>query len=79
MERYAVEKIVMLNKDARKELIESLNVRQDGILVQNIHALNHIIKEELDLQFEIETFITSRTVNGKRKRYENAWRVVKLS
>lgn len=79
LERYAVEKIVMLNKDARKELIESLNVRQDGILVQNIHALNHIIKEELDLQFEIETFITSRTVNGKRKRYENAWRVVKLS
>ena len=68
----------MLQVKDRKELIEKINVRQDGKkLLKKINNLNGAL-EERNLQFRIVEFSTSMMVNGKQKRYPNAWRVEKL-
>lgn len=67
---------VMLQRKDRKELIKTMNVRRDGHLKHSREILNAALKED-NLPYRIEQFQTSRTMNGKKKNYKSAWRIVK--
>lgn len=70
---------VMLRLGDRKELIEKVNVRDgnNNRLLKNIETLNGKLKET-GSQFIIHQFETSRMVDGKKKKYKQAWKVLKL-
>lgn len=76
LKRYVNDKKVMLQIRDRKELIETLNVSQDGKRISCLKVLNEVVRSELFLPYKIESFETSRIVNGKKKTYKGAWRVV---
>ncbi len=65
----------MLQRKDRKELINIMNVRRDGHLKTSMEVLNATLKED-GLPYRIEEFATSKVVDGKRKRYNHAWRIV---
>ncbi|KQL54059.1 DNA helicase [Heyndrickxia shackletonii] len=68
---------VMLNKSDRKELIEKVNVKQDGKLLKSLDSLNSALRER-NIDFFIKQFETSRVLEGKKKKYKSAWKVMKL-
>jgi hypothetical protein len=73
-----IKKTVMLKAENRKELIEKMNVRNaDNKLLKGINTLNSML-EEVDSQYRIENFETSRIENGSKKNYKNAWRIIKV-
>ena len=69
---------VMLNVKDRKELIEKINIRQDGKLVKKAEGINPILSKELGYPYQIRSFSTSRIVNGKKKNYKNAWVIERI-
>ncbi|WCK55122.1 DEAD/DEAH box helicase family protein [Aneurinibacillus sp. Ricciae_BoGa-3] len=71
---------VMLQAKDRTELIEKVNVRDgnNNRLLKNIDTLNGKLKG-IGLNFIIDQFETSRIVNGKKQKYKQAWRVLRLS
>lgn len=80
-------KVVFLNKPDRAELIETINlidyhnscISKNNIkYVQNIETLNKYIRDTLGLSYEIKCFETSRMVGGKKVKYKQAWKVVKI-
>lgn len=68
---------IMLNKGDRKELIEKVNVKQNGKLLKSLDSLNSALREQ-NIDFYIKQFETSRVENGKKKNYKSAWKVMKL-
>ncbi|CAG7841158.1 hypothetical protein CLOHAE12215_02582 [Clostridium haemolyticum] len=68
---------VMLQVKDRKELIEKIDVRSNGKQLKKINNLNGAL-EERNIPYRIIEFATSKTINGKQKRYPNAWKVQKL-
>lgn len=68
--------IIMLQVNDRKELIKQIDVRYKGKLLKKIDTLNDAI-ESKDLPYKIIEFPTSKSVNGKQKKYKSAWRVEK--
>ena len=68
---------VMLTLKDRKELIDRLDVKSNGSQLKSINSLNAAIKEN-QLGYLIDAFETSRTIDGKRKKYKSAWRVLRL-
>uniref|UniRef100_UPI00260EA1BC DNA helicase n=1 Tax=uncultured Clostridium sp. TaxID=59620 RepID=UPI00260EA1BC len=68
---------VMLQVKDRKELIEKLDVRQDSKLLKKINSLNSAL-EERKLMYRIEEFKTSRIIDGKKKNFKSAWKIMKL-
>lgn len=81
-ENFALEKYlathvgkVMLQRKDRKELIKVMDVRREGHLKSSIEMLNAALKEE-HLPYRIEKFETSRNIDGKKKNYKSAWRIV---
>lgn len=75
LQKYVDEGKVMLTVKDRKPLIDKLDVRRDGKQKRSKEALNGVMKED-KIPFKVEQFKTSRTVNGKKKNYEAAWKVV---
>lgn len=71
---------VMLQAKDREELIEKLNVRdgRNNRLLKGIETLNGMLKEN-EFDYMIDQFRASKQVNGKRKNYNAAWRVRRLS
>ncbi|WP_419958984.1 DEAD/DEAH box helicase family protein [Psychrobacillus sp. BM2] len=71
---------VMLQAEDRNELVEVLNVRdgRNNRLLRGIETLNGMLKEN-KINYLIDQFETSKTVDGKRKKYKSAWRVRRLS
>ena len=71
---------VMLNASDRVELIEIINVRdgKNNRLLKNINTLNAKL-EETGINFIIKQFETSKMIDGKKKKYKQAWKVMKLS
>lgn len=67
---------VMLRAGDRKELIEKLNVRRDGKLLKSLDSLNAAM-EEMNINYYIHQFETTRRVNGNKKKYKSAWKVMK--
>lgn len=68
--------MVMLEKDDRKELINVMAVRRNGKLKKSSLALNDEL-ENLKLPYEIIKYPTSRMIDGEKKNYNAAWKLVK--
>ncbi|MBW7572449.1 DEAD/DEAH box helicase family protein [Caproiciproducens faecalis] len=70
---------IMYQRTDRKDLIDIMNVRRDGKLRKRLDLLNAALKEESlkfqgeVLNFRIREFSTSKVIDGKQKRYPNAW------
>lgn len=66
---------VMLQRKDRKELIKTIDVRREGHLKSSRDILNAALKED-NLPYRIEKFETSKIINGKKKKFKSAWRIV---
>ncbi|MDP4143114.1 MAG: DEAD/DEAH box helicase family protein [Bacillota bacterium] len=78
---------VMLQATDRKELIEKIhlidthhsNIKKDRIkLLKKYETLNSYLKE-INSNFTIKEFPTSRIINGKKKNFKSAWKVLHLA
>lgn len=78
-------KIVFLTADDRQPLIEAIGIidkkhsnTKDGIYkyVKNLNSLNGYL-EEIDSNYRIKQFETSKIIDGKKKKFKNAWKVIK--
>lgn len=69
---------VMLTVKDRKELIEKMNIRHYRKLLKSIDTLNSTLKEN-GLNFYIKSFQTSKIIEGKKKNFKNAWKVMRLT
>lgn len=67
----------MLRREDREEFINIVNVRNDGHIKRNINLINAKLCEE-NLPYRIEEFQTSRMIDGKKKNYKAAWRIVQV-
>lgn len=68
---------VMLTKKDRLPLVEKINIRQNGKLLKSLNSLNAGMSEN-ELNFYIKEFETSRIVDGKKKKYKSAWKIMRL-
>jgi hypothetical protein len=68
---------VMLTVSDRKELIEKVNVKQNGKLLKSRDSLNAALRE-MDFNYYIKQFETSKIDNDIKKNYKSAWKVLKL-
>lgn len=68
---------IMLQVKDRQELIEKINVKQNGKLLKSLDSLNAALKEQ-NMDYFIKQFETSRMTDGKKKKYKSAWKVMKL-
>lgn len=66
---------VLLQRKDRKELIKIMDVRREGHLKNSREILNAALKED-NLPYRIEKFETSKIINGKKKNFKSAWRIV---
>lgn len=78
LQMLADEKTVMLTADDRIQLIEKMDVKHNRKLIKSEKILNDVL-EEKDYPFRIESFETSRIVDGKKKKYKHAWRVITVT
>lgn len=68
---------IMLTANDRKELIEVLNIRKDGHLLKRLDILNGAL-EEMGSNYRIKQFETTRrNADGSKKKYKNAWKIIK--
>ena len=87
---YYLESIVgniMFQASDRKELIEKIglidthnsNIKENKIkLLKNINTLNSYLLE-IGVNFYIKQFETKRVIDGKKKNFKSAWKVMRLS
>ncbi|OLO40302.1 DNA helicase [Alkalihalophilus pseudofirmus] len=68
---------VTLQAIDRKELIEKINVKQNGKLLKSLNSLNSALQEQ-NFNYYIKQFETTKRVNGTKKKYKSAWKVMKL-
>lgn len=85
-------KIVLLKAPDREELIKTIglidihnsnlgikkNIEANIKYVKNINTLNSYLDEEIGSKFRIKEFETSRNIEGKKKKFKNAWKIVKI-
>lgn len=69
--------VEMLQVKDRKELIEKIDVKSNGKMLKKINNLNGAL-EEREVNYRIVEFSTSNMINGKQKKYPNAWKVSRL-
>lgn len=67
---------VMLQRKDRKELISKIDVHSDGKQLKSISALNSAL-EERGIEYRISQFATSKTVDGLRKKFKQAWKIIR--
>ena len=82
LEKMVTDDTVMLQLRDRSELIKKINAKQDGKLLKKAATLNQVL-EERELDYRIKEFETTRwytDINGqkKKKKYKNAWKVVRF-
>ena len=67
----------MLTLEDRKELIEKIHATDNrGRLLKSATALNAYL-EEINSEFRIKQFETSRIIEGKKRKYKSAWKIDK--
>lgn len=66
----------MLTRPDRKELIDTLNIRNNGKLLTGRNIINGFFKDE-NLPFKIKEFMTNRQRDGKAKKYKHVWKIIK--
>ena len=70
-----VDQVMLTTKD-RKELIQKMDVKRNRKLKSSRDILNAALKED-KLPYRIEEFETCRHVDGNKKKYKHAWRLVR--
>lgn len=65
---------VMLKREDREELVNIINARKNGKQLKKIEYLNDYLVK-MDIPYQIIKFATSRSKNGERTKYKNAWRI----
>lgn len=69
---------VMLKVIDRQEVIQTINIKQNGRLVKSLKAINSVL-EEKRFKYQIKQFRTTRTIDGIKSEYSSAWRVEKIT
>lgn len=78
LQKYIDDKITMLQLRDRKPLIEKLNVRSEKrTQLKSKESLNAAL-EEMEIPYRIKETETSRIINGKKKNFKSAWKVIKI-
>lgn len=82
LEKMVTDDTVMLQLRDRSELIKKVGAKQNGRLLKKAATLNQIL-EERELDYRIKEFETTRwytDIKGqkKKKKYKNAWKVVRF-
>ena len=67
----------MLTAEDKKPFIEKMNVKHNGKLLKSKNSLNAAL-EEKHKPYRIEGFMTNRVVDGNKKKYLHAWRIISL-
>lgn len=79
--------IVILQVNDRKELIEKIglidynhsSIKNGNIkYIKNKNTLNSYLLHDLNTNYYIDEFSTSRIINGRKKKYRYAWRIKSL-
>lgn len=68
---------IMYTKTDRKELIDKLDVRSNGKQLKSLNSLNYALKE-WGLNYIIVEFSTSKIINGEKKKYKSAWKIISI-
>ena len=77
---------IFLTRKDREPLIEIIGIidsnnsnLKEGTIkyVKNINSLNGYL-EEINSQYRIKQFETSRIINGNKKKFKSAWKIIKL-
>lgn len=85
-------KVVFLTAKDRKPLIEKIglidkknsnigvkkNTEINLTYIKTIDTLNSHLKKDLNLNYSIKKFETSRMIEGKKKNFKNAWKIEKI-
>lgn len=74
----AINGTVMLTAEDKKPFIEKMNVKHDGHLLKSRNSLNAAL-EEKKYNYKIKEFETSRMIDGKKKKYKSAWKIIKIN
>lgn len=82
LEKMVADEVVLLQQKDRSELISMINAKQDGKLLKKVATLNQVL-EERELDYRIKEFETTRYIedsdgNKKKKKYKNAWKIVRF-
>lgn len=82
LEKMVTDEVVLLQQKDRSELISMINAKQDGKLLKKVATLNQVL-EERELDYRIKEFETTRYIedsdgNKKKKKYKNAWKIVRF-
>lgn len=70
--------ITMYTAADKKELIEMLNIRRDGHLLKTDKSINSALKED-NIPYKIKQFKIIKNVNGERKTYKSAWKLIRYT
>ncbi len=70
-------KTVWLQKDDRTPLIEQIGLRNSKGFVKSIGTLNSYLNEDLGLPYQIKQFETSKIIDGSKKNFKSAWKIIK--
>lgn len=77
LERLVNDKVIMLNAEEKAQLIEKMNVKHNGKLLKSQNSLNAAMVEK-KYPYRIEQFETSRMIDGEKRKFKSAWRVIKV-
>lgn len=77
LEKLFEDKVVMLTKDDRTELVEKIDARANGRRLSKIGSLNSAL-DELNIPYRICEFMTNRVIDGKKKKFKAAWKIDKI-
>lgn len=82
LEKMVTENVVLLQLRDRGELIKKINAKQDGKPLKKAPTLNQVL-EERGVDYRIKEFETTRYIddgngNKKKKKYKNAWKIIRF-
>lgn len=55
-----------------------MNVKHDGHLLKSRNSLNAALLEK-KYNYKIDEFETSRMIDGNKKKFKSAWRIIKIN
>ena len=77
LEFLVAQKQIFLTRADRNPLIKKIDVTSNGRSLKGLDSLNAALKEN-KFNYRIESFETSRIIDGVKKNYKSAWKIIKL-
>lgn len=78
LEKLLNDEVIMFTDEEKNELINTLNIRNNGRIVKNRKTLNFHLEEEFKSPYRIEKTRKTKTIDGKRKNFSSCWYIVKI-